>query len=244
MRSPRTLRSWLAALVLASALTGCATLSQRAPTPIENPGGSATTEPAGSPVQLDENYIDPDATTEPRPTAETSEDVDIVATLDDPNNYGLSVADEHAAATTALEFLTAMWTWDYRDDSDRDGIERALPLATDELAVLLRDAIEHPLYTPEQWQAMAQRGDVGTTIHPLQAAPAPGGTFTSGTYTVRIAYVTYVSGPTGALVPRPENSRYATLLLARTLANTWLVAELPLDEAEQVIPTLPPTHLR
>ncbi|CAM3768366.1 hypothetical protein OCAE111667_25325 [Occultella aeris] len=185
---------------------------------------------------FDENYIDPDAApgpgADPPPTPSAD---DVIRTLADPATVGLTEADELAAAQTGMIFLETIWTWDSTDTSDRAGLERALPLASPELAEQLRHWIDEPLYSPEEWQTLAGRPDVGSTIGILQTWPDPDGAFDHDTYTLKLLFRTFIPGPNGAVMPSLEEARYATLVLIRTATNTWQVADLPLQDVEHVI---------
>lgn len=228
-------RSVTAALITASLLALPACSSTPLPRPVVGLH-DGTPEPV---EVLDDNYIDPDhgpdpavgATTPPQSSGED----DVIHTLADPAAVGLSEADESAAIRTGMMFLEAVWTWDSTDTSDRAGLQRALPLATAELAERLRPWIGQPLYPPQEWHTLAGRPDVGSTIAVLQAWPDPDGTFNHDTYTLKLLFRAFIAGPNGAMMPTNDEARYATLVLARTPRNTWQVADLPLQDVEQVI---------
>ncbi|WP_168217778.1 hypothetical protein [Occultella kanbiaonis] len=185
---------------------------------------------------LDENYIDPDATPEPGADPPPTPPVDhVIRTLADPAAVGLTEADEFAAAQAGMIFLETIWTWDSNDTSDRAGLERALPLASFDLVERLWHWIDEPLYSPEEWESLAGRADVGSTIGILQTWPDPDGAFDHDTYTLKVLFRTFIPGPNGAVLPSHEEARYATLVLTRTATNTWQVVDLPLQDVEHVI---------
>lgn len=224
----------VAALTLALLTAGCS--AGTAPTPYLDPHGEPVTQaPYDVPTTPSQTGADTDVSDETPSQSPTP--VDVIETHADPAAYGLTVGDEQAASQAAIEFLQAAWAWNSTDTSDRAGLQRALPLATPELATHLQTFIDQPVFTPEEWATVAGQIDVGSLIEVIAAMPVEDAAYDASTYTVRLIYNTYILDAGGAPLPRAEDARYATLVLTRTETGSWLVSALPYQDVEQVIET-------
>ena len=201
------------------------------------------TDPHGDPVSATPYQVTPAPGANPTMSDDAANEQpaepEVIETLATPTEHGLTTADEQAASQTAIEFVETIWAWDSTDTSDRAGLERALPLATPDLAAQLQAYVSTPVFTPEEWATLAGQSSVGSLIEVIAAFPIEDGLYDANTYTVRLVYNTYIRDTGGAPLPRAEDARYATLVLTRSASGSWLISALPYQEAEQIIELSP-----